>query len=164
MNNRLKESNLVFYSIRRNVALKENTFIKLVLYKWRILLILLYRFDCLTPAKPYNQYLERIQREAVKWRTGQYEDYKNQLQLLNILPLPMFLQLISLLTHSKLFKENSEHVDLLEFNEQREGKRNSSIYKNEYKKTRTHIVYRTCRIGKRIDKEVKFLKTDGMKN
>ena len=119
INNRLKKANRVFYGIRRNAAFKVNTFIKLGLYKSLILPILLYGLDCLTVVKYEHQSLQKLQRKAVKWIKGQYEDYTNQLRLLNILPLPMYLQLDNLPTPSKLVKENSEHFDLPEINEQR---------------------------------------------
>ena len=109
------------YSIRRNVTFIVNTFIKLGLYKSPILPILLYELDCLTLAKTDLQnlfYFKKKILKAVEWRTGQFEDCKSQLRLLNILSLSMYLQLKNL-TLSKLVKENSEHIDLPEINEQR---------------------------------------------
>ena len=60
INDRLKKANRVCFSIRRNVAFKVNTLIKLGLYKSVILPILLYGLNCLTLAKCDFQSLEKI--------------------------------------------------------------------------------------------------------
>ena len=60
LNNRLKIANRFFYSIRRNLAFRVNTFIKLASYKLIILPILLNGLDCLTLAKSDHQNLENF--------------------------------------------------------------------------------------------------------
>ena len=56
-----------------------------------------------------------FQKESVKWITRLRKlSYENQLRLLNILPLPMFLQLNNLLFLSKMMNEDSNCIDLPE--------------------------------------------------
>ena len=142
-----------------------NTFIKLGSCKSLIVPILVYELDCLTLTKYDLQILEKFERKVVKWITGQYEDYTNQLRLSNILPLPMYLQLNNLLTLSKLVKENSEHIDLPEINEQRGRKTELfNLQKRRIEKIRTEFVYRNCRIANTTDNEVNFSNPKGMKN
>ena len=45
---RIKKANKVLYMLKRNVATKVKTFVKLGLYKSTILPVLLYGFTCLT--------------------------------------------------------------------------------------------------------------------
>ena len=82
---RMKKANKVLYMLKRNVATKVNTFVKLGLYKSLILPVLLYRFTCLTAGRTEIQILEKFQKKVVKWITGNKDtEYKNQLRLLNI--------------------------------------------------------------------------------
>ena len=91
---RLRKANKVLYLLRRNVAVQViQPLIKLRLYKSLILPVLLYGFTCVNPSRSELQNLERFQREAVKWITGNKGvNYISQLWLLNILPLPTFLR------------------------------------------------------------------------
>ena len=45
----------------------------------------------LAPSKSDFGNLEKLQRKAVRWITGRNEPYENQLRLLNILSLPMYM-------------------------------------------------------------------------
>ena len=78
--------------------------------------ILLFGLNCLTLAKTDLQSLEHFQGKAVKWTMGQNEDATRQMQLLEILQLPMYLQLNRLLTLSKVVEENCEHNEVPEIN------------------------------------------------
>ena len=59
---RMKKANKVLYMIKRNVATKVNTFVKLGLCKSLILPVLLYGFTCLTAGRTENQILEKFQK------------------------------------------------------------------------------------------------------
>ena len=112
---RMKKANKVLYMLKRNVATKVNTFVKLGLYKSLILPVLLYGFTCLTAGRTEIQILEKFQKKVVKWITGNKDtEYKNQLRLLNILPLPMFIQLNDLLLVSKALNEENSGIELPE--------------------------------------------------
>ena len=92
---RLKKMNEVLYLLRQNIALQFRQEIKLGLYKSLILPVLLYGSACTNLNRGELQKLERFQKKVVKWILGQkVMPYPNQLRLLNILPLPMFMQLV----------------------------------------------------------------------
>ena len=84
------KTNKVLYMLKRNNAIKVNTFVKLRLYKSLIFRVLLYGFTCLTSGRTEIQILEKFQKKVVNCITGN-KDTENriQLRLLNILPLPM---------------------------------------------------------------------------
>ena len=112
---RMKKENKVLYMLKRNVATKVNTIVKLGLYKSWILPVLLYDFTCLTAGRTEIQILEKFQKKVVKWITGNEDtEYKSQLRLLNILPLPMFIQLNDLLLVSKALNEENSGIELPE--------------------------------------------------
>ena len=95
---RLRKANKVLYLLRRNVAVQVKPLIKLGLYKSLILPVLLYGFTCINSSRSELQNLESFQKKAVKWITeNEGLNYISQLWLLNILPLPMFLQVNDLL-------------------------------------------------------------------
>ena len=84
---------------------------------------------------------------------------------MNILPLPMDLQLISLSTLSELVQEVSEKFDLPEFNEQRgRTTRFFNLQKRKIKKTRFEFAYRDCRKADKNYQEVNFSKSEGLTN
>ena len=116
LNARLNKANRVLYLIRRNVAFAVKPFIKLELYKSLVLPVLLYGIICTTPSKSYLGNFEKLQRKAVRLITGRNEPYENQLRLLNILPLPMYLQMNDLLTLSKLTQEGRDDIETPEIN------------------------------------------------
>ena len=104
---RLKKANKVLYLLRRNIALQERQEIKLGLYKSLILPVLLYGSACTNPNRGELQQLEIFQKKVVKWILGQkVMPYPNQLRLLNILPLPMFMQLNDILLLAKLTEDD----------------------------------------------------------
>ena len=57
---KMKKANKVLYMLKRNVATKVNTFVKLGLYKSLILPVLLYDFTCLTARRTEIQILEKF--------------------------------------------------------------------------------------------------------
>ena len=116
---RLKKANKVLYLLRRNIALQVRQEIKLGLYKSLILPVLLYGCACTNPNRGELQQLERFQKKVVKWILGQkVMPYPNQLRLLNILPLPMFMHLNDILLLSKL-KEDDSFLPMLKQNSEK---------------------------------------------
>ena len=105
---RLKKANKVLYLLRRNIAPQVRQEIKLGLYRSLILPALLYGSACTNPNRGELQQLEIFQKKVVKWILGQkVMPYPNQLRPLNILPLPMFMQLNDILLLSKLTEDDS---------------------------------------------------------
>ena len=113
---RLRKANKVLYLLRRNVAVKVQTLVKLGLYKSLILPVLLYGFACVFASRADLHLLENFQKKVVGWITGNKTmSYRSQLKILNILPLPMFLQLNDVLLLSKITNEEmGTSISLLE--------------------------------------------------
>ena len=116
INARLNDANRVFYLIRRNVAYAVKNFIKLGLYKSLVLPVLLYRINCTMPSKSDLSNLEKLQGKSVRWITGQNGTSENQLRFLNILPLPMYMQMNDLRTLSKLTQKRRDDIEITEIN------------------------------------------------
>ena len=112
---RLKKANKVLCMIRRNVAVNVQTFIKRGLYKSLVLPILLYGFSYVSASRAELQSLERFQTKVARWITGiKGSCYGNQLRLLNILPLPMLIQMSDILFLAKVTTEDDEIISLPE--------------------------------------------------
>ena len=102
---RIEKANNVFYCLGRNVA---KFSLKLGLYKSGLLPVLLYGLNCAYQSGTDQRKLENFQRRVLKWLCGPHRgDYKAQLRLLNVVPLPLFIQLNELL-FSKLYKDIEE--------------------------------------------------------
>ena len=140
--------------LKRDVATKVNTYVKLGLYKALTLPVLLYGFTCLTAGRTEIQILEKFQKKVFKWITGNKDrEYKSRLLLLNILPLPMFIQLNNLLLVSKALNEENSGIELPEV--QTKETRNNEIFKmtkTRTEKSRSHFIFKTCRIANRLEK------------
>ena len=94
--------------LRRNVAVKVQILVKLGLYKSLILPVLLYGFACVFASRADLHLLENFQKKVVRWITGKKTmSYRSQLKILNIVPLPMFLQLNDVLLLSKITNEET---------------------------------------------------------
>ena len=162
---RMKKANKVLYLLRRNIALQVRQEIKLGLYKSLILPVLLYGSACTNPNRGELQQLERFQKKVVKWILGQkVMPYPNQLRLLNILPLPMFMQLNDILLLSKLTEDDSFLPMLKQNSEKGRTKELFKLPKTRTEKARNDFFFRTCRLANRIEKYIEFNTKKGLKN
>ena len=116
INASLNKAIRVLYFVRRNVAYAVKPFVKLGLFKSLVLPFLLFGINCTTPTKSDLGNIEMLQRKEVRWITGRNEPYENQLRFLNILPLPMYMQMNDLLTLSKLTREGRDDIEIPEVN------------------------------------------------
>ena len=126
--------------LKRIVAFRVSTVTKLGLYKFLILPVLLYGFSCV--AITQSNMLIRFRKKTVRWITGnKAASYVNQLGLLNILPLEMFLLLNSLLYNMNNWthKKNSYPQTYTR------GRSNEifKVSKRRTEKARTDFYYRT---------------------
>ena len=101
---KVAKENGVLYLLRRNVSQSVGARIKLGLYKSLVSPILLYGIRCIHLSKASMIILEKLQKRAVKWICGTGK-YGQQLRFLNILSLPMHIQILNLLTLSN-FRTN----------------------------------------------------------
>ena len=101
----------------------------------------------------------------MRWITGQNEPYENQLRLLNILPLPMYMQMNDVLTLSMLTQEGRDDIEITEIN--KVPGRSIELYtlrKVSLEKARNEFVFKNCRLANRIDNEINFMEPRGLKN
>ena len=161
-----KKANRAPYLLRRNVSPKVNVSVKLGLYKSILLPILLYGMNCVRLSRGSTRDLESFQKRALNWVC--YESNRSwlqQLRLLNVLPLPLFIQCNDILLMSKLLVEGEHNINIPTCNP--ESGRYTMVFKlNKCKneKTRGEFVYRTCRIIKRINERIQFANPLGLKS
>ena len=145
------------------MAFKVKTFNKLGLYKSLVLPVLLY---CVQLTKTDLQNIEKFQRRSVKWITGHPAgQYMTSLRLLNVLPLPMYIQPNDLLTFSKFFYEKLDGIEFPNLTES--GERSSELFnvrKVRPEKARSDLIFKTARTVNKTNSDIDFLKTEGLKN
>ena len=120
--------------------------------------VMLFSFVCKAAARTELKKLdqpESFQKKSIKWTTGlRYVCYEKLLRLLNILSLPMFLQLNNLLLLSKMMNEDSNCIELPQ-PIQDKGRENEifMLDKKGIIKARGEFVFKNCRLN-RMDKYV----------
>ena len=95
------KANKTFFAIKRNIS-NINRVAKLNLFKSMIIPVILYASPCFGLDKYVVSELEMIQRKAVNRICFDSISYKENLKVLGILPLPMYVQLNNLLLFSQL--------------------------------------------------------------
>ena len=91
-------------------------------------------------------------------------NYISQLPLLNILPLPMFLQVNDLLLLAKVLLESSHCIELPDLTSA--NGRTKEVYrlqKTRMEKARSKFIFRNCRIANQLEKYVEFSRLYGLK-
>ena len=164
---RLRKANKVLYLLRRNVAVKLQTLVKLGLYKSLILPVLLYGFACVFASRADLHLPEIFKKNVVRWITGNKTmSYRSQLRFLNILSLPMFLQLNDVLLLSKITNEEMGTSISLPERPEIIGRRSEifKLSKTRRKKGRSEFVFRNCRLVNRLDDYIDFINPQGLKN
>ena len=156
----------VFYCLRRNAAFNVKFSVKLGLYKSVIIPVLLYGMNCAYQSRTDKRKLENLQRRVLKWVCRPHRgDYKAQLRLLNVLPLPLFIQLNALLLLLKLYKDIEEHkINLPIQSWSNRGQVMLKLFMTQTERRRTEFVFRTDRVVNRINEKVDFNWDFGLKN
>ena len=110
---RLMSANKMLCLLRRNVSMGVKMWTELIFYKFLFLPIILYGFVCKKASRVELKQLESLKKKPVKYFTVTIDvRFKNQLRLLNVLPLPMFRQRnISLFLTKKTMNKNSKCID-----------------------------------------------------
>ena len=161
---RLAKARNALYYVRRNVAYQISRQVKLGLYKSLILPILTYGFHCYSPNRTDLNRLERFQRKAIKWIMGnQSDDYKRQLSTLNLLPLPMFLQVNDLLLFSSLCDEQHEMIPP----RVPPNRRTRTLFETggaRTEKARSEFFFRNSRLANRLNLYIIFDEKAGLKS
>ena len=108
---RLKKANRALYLLQRNDSTNVNVSVKLGFYKSFLLPILLYGMNCVRLSRGSTRDLESFQKRALNWVC--YESNRSYLQrqrLINVLPLPLFMQCNDILLMSKLLVEGEHNI------------------------------------------------------
>ena len=129
------------------------------------------RKSCSNVWSNYLQYLKKRPRETVKfpkkvlkWIMGNDSDYTEQLRLLNILPLALFLQLNVLLMMEKFMHEENDHIKLPAIIENPgRTKEIFNLITTRTEKAREEYTFRTCRLIYRLNQKVEFREMRGLK-
>ena len=148
---KVAKANGVLYLLRRNVSQSVGARIKLGLYKSLVLPIILYGIQCIHLSKASMIILEKLQKRTVKCICGTGK-YGQQLRFLNILPLPIHIQILNLLTLSNIrtnfCTSNLTTVTLLQ--SQTAPSRSKEVFKLPKTRTETarnEFVFRTSRLA-----------------
>ena len=146
----LKE-NKTFFAIKRNIS-NLNSEAKLNLFKSMLIPAILYGSPCFNLNKNVMSELETIQRRAVKWICVNSVSYKENLKVLGILPLPMYVQLNNLLLLSKLILGLYEacNLNILYYPECSRANL-FQVRRLRKAKCEQNFMYQTCRLALKID-------------
>ena len=163
--NWLIKANKVLCSLQRNVVKVVKAFTKLGLCNSLVLSVLLYGLNCAQIRRTDMVKLEKFQKKAVFWILGsRHERYINQLRVLNVLPLPMYIQLNDILTLDKLKNDKSKHIVFSEiYDFPGRSKDLFNLRKIRTEKARGEIVFKTSKIVNRLNKNIDFLNPKGLK-
>ena len=146
------------YSMK-NVAKKIKSLAKLGLYKLLVLLVLMYGLYCAQIRRTDMIQLEKFQKKSVTWiLSSRIERHFNQIKILNVWTLPMYIQLIDVLTPSKHKNDNSGHIvfpEIIELPER--SKELFNLRKTRTEKTRGELVFKTYKIVNRLNRHKDFL-------
>ena len=160
----MSKANKTFYCIRRNLEFKVKMRIKLCLYKSLILSVLTSSLIICNISRNDLGRLERFQKKVLKWITGNYSDYTEQLRLLNILPLALFLQLNELLMMASFMHEGNNHIKLpAKIENPGRTKEIFNLNKTRTEKARGEYTFRTCRLINRLNQKIEFREMRGLK-
>ena len=159
---RMSKANKTFYCIRRNLEFKVNKMrIKLGLYKFLILPVLTYGE---TICNIDLGRLERFHKKVLKWIRENTSDYTEQLRLLNILPLALFLQLNDLLMMAKFVHEENDHIKLpAKIENPGRTKKIFNLNKTRNEKAGREYTLRSCRLINRLNHKIEFREMRGLK-
>ena len=118
--------------------------------------------SCINPSRSELQNLERFQKKAVKWITGNNGvNYFSQLRLLNILPVHMFLQVNDLLLLAWKLALQQKKIDLTSSNGRK--KEVFRLQKTRTEKARSELTFRNCKLANRLENYVEFSRPYGLK-
>ena len=100
---RLKKAYHSFYLLKRNTATKLSCRSKVNLYKSTVMSILCYASPCWYATRGAMKKLELLQNRTTRRILPSVKDYTARLAQLELLPIPLYLQMLDNLTVVKLF-------------------------------------------------------------
>ena len=146
INNACKKANRVFFMIKRNTNNLSCT-AKLNLYKSMVVPNLTYANPCYGLSNYITNELETFRKRVVKWIFPGTLAYNEKIAQLQILPLPMYIQINNVLLLSKigLGRYDDMHVNLPILTESSRGVR-FQLKRPKRLKAEQNFFYQTCRL------------------
>ena len=146
IDNACKKANRVFFLIKRNTNNLSRT-AKLNLYKSMVVPVLTYASPCYGLSKYVTNNLGTIQKRVVKWIFAGTLAYKEKIAQLQILPLPMYIQINIILLFSKigLGRHVDKHVNVPKLTETSRGV-TFQLKLPKRLKADQNFFYQTCRL------------------
>jgi hypothetical protein len=161
-----QKANSVLFMVKRNISRATCRDSRLNLYKSLVISVMVYGSPVWYPSKTYLKMVEGVQHRATRWIFS-YDDipYINRLQELNLLPLSIYLELLDLLTLSKVIHRqvDIELPPCLSFSETRRNRKIFILPKVRLERSRTNFWYRSARLANILPQEVDFLNPVGLK-
>ena len=123
-------------------------------------------FSCVFASRADLHLLEVFQKVLRGITGNKTMSYRSQLKILNILPLPMFLQFNYILLLSKITHEKIGTSFGLPERPEIRGRKSEifKLWKTRTVKARSESVFRNCRLVNRLDDYIDFLNPQGLKN
>ena len=157
---RMKKATSLLFA-QKDLSHQLQAICKLGLYKSLLLSVLIHGFYCASLSRADMECLEKFQERVVQWITGSnVSSYISQQSLLNLLPLPMFLQFGDILLLVKLSNESNQ----LQKNENLGRRTGSFEPPNTWtERAKGELTLRSCRLINNLHELIDFSVTTGLK-
>ena len=167
---KLKKANSVFWMIRRNIPNNLDWKSRLCLYKSMILPIITFGSMCWVLSRSDCRLIEAFQKRVTKWIFSYgVADYFTRMSAANLLPVPMFLQLLDLLHLSSICSgaydyDYTSFINYCDIGKQRCHSDLFILKSLNYVKSRDSFFFRTQRVANNLPIDVNFTNPVGLKN
>ena len=140
---------------------------KMNLYKTMIMPMLSYASACITLSRSTIRSLENLQKRVLRWASNDKSaNYHFILEKANVLPIPMYFQLLSLLLLSDVFHDSEKRKDIMIPATKAIARDNTvrfDVPRSRTERMQTEFLFRSCRIANQLPREVDFFNPIGLK-
>ena len=146
---RLGKAYGAFYLLKRNVSPNLSTSSKLNLYKSTVLSVLCFASSCWFISRGDMKKTEQLQKRVTNWIIPSIKDYKDRLIKLDLLPVPLYLQMLDILLLSNICNGqyfNLEGFPSLEQGPRREDRIIPVVQTPKFENAQQEFFTRTCRL------------------
>ena len=170
LNKKLSKANSVFWMVRRNVPNNLDWKSRLCLYKSLILPIATFGNMCWVLSRSECRLVEGFQKRVTKWIFNYgATDYFTRLSTANLLPVPMFLQLLDLLHLSSICSGayDCDYTPFINYRDTEKQRCHSDLFllkSPNYCKSRDSFFFRTQRVVNNLPSDINFGNPVGLKN
>ena len=147
---RLGKAYGAFYLLKRNVSPNLSTSSKLNLYKSTVLSVLCFASSCWFPSRWDMKKTVQLQKRVTNWIIPSIKDYKDRLIKLDLLPVPLYLQMLDILLILNIchgqYDFNLEGFLSLEQGPRREDRIIPVVQTTKFENAQQEFFTRTCRL------------------